>query len=50
MIRIPPAELLNTLDAMLLVLESDENKFYIAIDLAHQLRDELSQTLHHEDE
>jgi CRISPR/Cas system-associated endonuclease Cas1 len=50
MSRIPPAELLTTLDAILAFLEADENRFYIAIDIAHQLRDEVIQVLHHIDE
>jgi hypothetical protein len=38
-------ELLERVDDFIAALEQDENRFYVAIDLAHQLRDELSQTI-----
>lgn len=40
---LPPTEILDTLDAIIASLEVDENRFYVAIDIAHQLRDELTQ-------
>jgi hypothetical protein len=39
------AEMLDRLDQMIASFEQDENRFYVIIDLAYQMRDELRQTI-----
>ena len=34
-------DLLQSVDEFISVLEQDENRFYVVLDLAHQLRDEF---------
>jgi exonuclease VII small subunit len=38
-------EIVDAIDSLILTLNEDENQFYVAIDLAHQLREELLQVL-----
>lgn len=38
-------EMLERLDEVIAILERNENRFYVEIDLAHQLRDQLAQTI-----
>lgn len=38
-------ELLERVDEIIITLEPDENRFYVVLDLAHQLRDELTQLI-----
>lgn len=35
------ADLLELIDQLTAALEADENRFYLVLELAHQLRDEL---------
>ena len=42
---LPVAELLDLVDQIVASLDQDENRFYVVLDLAHQLRDELSQVI-----
>lgn len=43
---IPSSEdLLDQLDELISMFEQDENRFYVVLDIAHQLRDELSQVV-----
>lgn len=38
-------ELVDRVDEMIATFEHDENRFYVVIDIAHQLRDELQQLI-----
>jgi hypothetical protein len=38
-------DIIERLDEIITVLEQNENQFYVEIDLAHQLRDQLAQTI-----
>ena len=38
-------DLLERVDEIIATLEHDENRFYVVIDIAHQLRDELAQIM-----
>jgi len=38
-------DLLETINEVIRTLEADESVFYIALDVAHQLRDEVQQAL-----
>lgn len=40
-----PVEILDYLDQLIRSLERDENLFFVALDVAYQLRDELTQIL-----
>lgn len=40
-----PSEIAERLDSIIATLELDETTFYVAIEYAHQLRDELVQVL-----
>lgn len=39
------ADLLERVDEIIAALEIEENRFYVVIDIAHQLRDELTQIM-----
>lgn len=39
------SELIDCLAEMIRVMETNEDRFYVAIDVAHQLRDEIKQAL-----
>jgi hypothetical protein len=41
----PGTEILERLDEVIGYLERDENRFYVEIDLAHQLRDHFAQSI-----
>lgn len=34
-------DLIDQVDQLIVALEADENRFYLVLELAHQLRDEL---------
>lgn len=38
-------DLLERVDEIINTLEQDDNRFYVVIDIAHQLRDELTQIM-----
>lgn len=38
-------EMLERLDQMIASFEQDENRFYLILDLAYQMRDELRQSI-----
>jgi hypothetical protein len=42
---LPLDELVDQMDQIIASLDQDENRFYVVLDLAHQLRDELSQVI-----
>lgn len=44
------SEIFESLDAIIAALEADEHRFYIVLDIAHQLRDELSETLQRDED
>jgi hypothetical protein len=41
----PGAVALDRLDEVISFLEQDENRYYVELDLIHQLRDQLAQTI-----
>lgn len=40
-----PVDILDRLDEIICSLESNESVFYVAIDMAYQLRDEVKQAM-----
>lgn len=42
---LPIDEILDLMDQIVASLARDENRYYVVIDLAHQLRDELTQVI-----
>lgn len=40
-----PREILENLEDIIMALEDDENLFYIAVDLSHQLRDAIKEVV-----